>query len=202
MTDRIQQQLDFLAEIDKMKSVLRQTLLIDRSRRENDAEHSWHLAMTAMVLAEYAGPTVDLNHVLRMALVHDLVEIDAGDTFAYDTAGYADKDDRERAAADRLFALLPGDQGPMLRALWEEFEAMETPDARYAAACDRLQPLLHTYLTDGHTWTLGGGVTEEQVWQRMAVVEDAVPALWPFVQEVIAWGLRTGKLRPDLEAAQ
>ena len=111
MTDRIQQQLDFLAEIDKMKSVLRQTLLIDRSRRENDAEHSWHLAMTAMVLAEYAGPTVDLNHVLRMALVHDLVEIDAGDTFAYDTAGYADKDDRERAAADRLFALLPGDQG-------------------------------------------------------------------------------------------
>ena len=196
MTDRLKQQLSFLVEIDKMKSILRQTLLIDKSRRENDAEHSWHFAMMAMILAEYADPNVDLNHVLRMALVHDLIEVYAGDTFAYDTVGYEDKDAREQAAADKLFALLPSDQGADIRSLWEEFEAMETLDARYAAACDRLQPLLHNYLTDGHTWQIGGGVTAEQVKKRMAVIEDALPELWPFIQHVISWGLQTGKLKP------
>ena len=180
---RFDSQLSFLIEADKMKNVLRQTLLADGSRQETDAEHSWHLALTAMVLYEYRGLSgVSLDRAIRMSLVHDLVEIYAGDTFCYDEAANADKALREKQAADRLFGLLPEDQGVEYRKLWEEFDAMETPDAKYAAAMDRLQPLINNLLTQGHTWRLGH-VTAGQVYQRMAPIQEAAPALWPFVEQ-------------------
>src|SRR3954453_23834883 len=138
--DRLQQQLAFILEIDKLKSIFRQTILIDRSRRENTAEHSWHLALMAMLLSEYAETPVDVVRVMHMVLVHDIVEIDAGDTFAYDAAGIVTKKQRELDAADRIFGLLPPEQGSELRKLWEEFEAEETSDSHFANAIDRLEP--------------------------------------------------------------
>lgn len=182
--DRIAQQLAFVTDIDRLKNVLRRTSLCDSSRVENSAEHSWHLAMMAVVFAEHAGPGVDVGRVVRMVLVHDLVEIDAGDTFAYDDVGNGDREARERAAADRLFALLPDDQGPALRALWEEFEARQTPDARMAAALDRLQPLLANDRCSGGTWRIYH-VTRAQVLARMDPVREGLPALWPTVLEVV-----------------
>ncbi len=191
---RFDSQLSFLIEADKMKNVLRQTLLADGSRQETDAEHSWHLALTAMVLYEYRGLSgVSLDRAIRMSLVHDLVEIYAGDTFCYDEAANADKALREKQAADRLFGLLPEDQGVEYRKLWEEFDAMETPDAKYAAAMDRLQPLINNLLTQGHTWRLGH-VTAGQVYQRMAPIQEAAPALWPFVEQSIQDSVQKGWL--------
>ena len=137
---RLDQQLLFTAEIDKMTDILRQTMLISGNRRENDAEHSWHIAAMAMLLTEYAAEPVDIGRVVRMCIVHDLVEIEAGDTFAYDVQGNIGKAERERIAADKVFGKLPEDQGSMIRGLWEEFDAMETPDAKYAACIDRIQP--------------------------------------------------------------
>ena len=134
---RLERQVGFIVEVEKLKQVLRQTLLIDDKRQENDAEHSWHLALMALVLAEYAGDGVDILRVVKMVLIHDLVEIDAGDTFAYDEAGQVGKEERERVAAQRIFALLPAEQGDELARLWAEFEARQTADARYAAALDK-----------------------------------------------------------------
>ncbi len=193
MDERLKQQLQFILEIDKMKKILRQTILTDYSRQENDAEHSWHIAVMAMVLAEYAGPSVDINRVIRMTLVHDLIEIYAGDTFAYDTVGNQDKKEREEAAAGKLFAMLPSDQGKEIRMLWEEFDQMETPDAVFAAALDRLQPLLHNYVTEGHTWKRG--VTSEQVRRRMAVIEKANPRLYEVVCTILEQSLQKGYLK-------
>ena len=193
MNERFQQQLNFLVEIDKMKNVLRQTILIDQSRQENDAEHSWHFAVTAMVLREYAAPEVDISRVVKIALVHDLIEVYAGDTFAYDETGYEDKSERELAAADKIFGLLPSDQRDELYALWLEFEQMETPDAKYASAMDRIQPLINGYMTDDHTWRLGG-VTIDKVYRRMAPVKDATPELWEFVEHVINSAIEKGHL--------
>lgn len=191
---RFDSQLSFLIEADKMKNVLRQTLLADGSRQETDAEHSWHLALTAMALYEYRGLSgVSLDRVIRMALVHDLVEIYAGDTFCYDAAANQDKAQREKEAADRLFGLLPEDQGVEYRKLWEEFDAMETSDAKYAAAMDRLQPLINNLMTQGHTWRLGH-VTADQVYRRMAPIQEAAPALWPFVEQSIQDSIQKGWL--------
>lgn len=183
-TDRLAHQLAFIAEIDRLKSVIRRTSLCDDSRLENSAEHSWHLAVMAMVLAEHAEPGVDVQRVIRMLLVHDLVEIHAGDTFAYDVAGNGDREERERAAADRLFALLPGDQGARLRALWEEFEACATPDARFAAALDRLQPLLANDRSGGGSWRTHA-VTRSQVLERMEPIREALPTCWPVVLGIV-----------------
>lgn len=195
-SQRFSQQLTFLTQVDKMKNILRQTLLADGSRRETDAEHSWHFALMAMVLYEYCAlPHVDLNRVLKMALVHDLVEIYAGDTFCYDQAANQDKALREKESADRLFALLPEDQGVEYRKLWEEFDAMETSDARYAAAIDRLQPLINNLLTEGHTWKLGN-VAAVQVYERMDPIRTAAPALWPFVEKSIQESVEKGYLCP------
>lgn len=192
MKDKLKQQLEFLIEVDKMKNILRQTLLVDKSRRENDAEHSWHFALMAMTLFEYAGsPKVDINRVIRMALVHDLVEIYAGDTFAYDTAGYESKDKREQEAADKLFSMLPIEQGIEFRCLWEEFDAMETPDSIYASAIDRLQPFINNYKTEGHTWVMHK-VTSDKVYKRMETVKHALPELWEFVEYVIADSIKKG----------
>ena len=192
--NRLEQQMRFLVEVDKMKSVYRRTILIDKTRRESDAEHSWHFALMAMLLAEYADPEkVDCARVIRMALVHDLIEIYAGDPFAYDVQGNQDKRQRETEAADKLFALLPEDQAAEIRALWEEFDAMETPDAQYAAAIDRLQPFLNNYLTQGHTWGLGG-VKSAQVYERMDPIRVALPEVWPFVDKMIQESIEKGYL--------
>lgn len=192
--NRLEQQMRFLVEVDKMKSVYRRTILIDKTRRESDAEHSWHFALMAMLLAEYADPEkVDCARVIRMALVHDLIEIYAGDTFAYDVQGNQDKRQRETEAADKLFALLPEDQAAEIRALWEEFDAMETTDAQYAAAIDRLQPFLNNYLTQGHTWGLGG-VKSAQVYERMDPIRVALPEVWPFVDKMIQESIEKGYL--------
>ena len=153
---RLDQQLRFTAEIDKMTSILRRTMLVDGSRRENDAEHSWHIAVMALIFEEYAAEPVDISRAVKMCVVHDLIEIYAGDTFAYDATGNADKAEREAASADKLFAQLPAEQGAEIRSLWEEFDAIQTPDAKYAACMDRLQPFLHNTLTDGHTWVESG----------------------------------------------
>lgn len=193
---RLQQQLDFLKEIDKLKNILRQTILMDGSRRENDAEHSWHLAMMAMVLLEYADDQrVSLSRVLQMALIHDLVEIDAGDTFAYDEKGYESKEQREKQAADRIFGLLPEDQGSYYRALWEEFDAMQTPDSLYAGAIDRLQPLMHNIHTDGYTWR-NGKVNSEQVYRRMQPIRLGLPRVWPMIDEWIQQAIEKGQILP------
>ena len=182
--NRLDQQLSFIIEIDKLKTVIRQSLLIDMSRRENTAEHSWHLAVMATVLTEYAKEPVDVMRVLKMLLVHDIVEVDAGDTFAYDTAGYVDKDEREQKAAERIFGLLPGEQGEELRKLWEEFEARQTSESKYANALDRLQPLLHNSRTQGGTWRIHN-VTKDKVIKRMEPIKIGMPEIYPMVERII-----------------
>lgn len=185
----------FTAEIDRMTSVLRRTLLLDKSRRENDAEHSWHIAVMAMLFSEYASEPVDIGRVVQMCVVHDLVEIYAGDTFAYDIEGNADKEAREKEAADKLFAMLPGEQGQMIRGMWEEFDAMETADAKYAACMDRLQPFFHNTLTDGHTWA-ESGTNRAAVEKRMAVIKEFMPRVYDWVAANIDHAIEAGWLKP------
>jgi putative hydrolases of HD superfamily len=192
--DRLQQQLAFILEIDKLKSILRQTLLLDRSRRENSAEHSWHLAIMASLLLEYAQGPVDVARVTRIVLVHDIVEVDAGDTFAYDTVNLATKNERERRAADRIFGLLPPEQGGELRALWEEFEAEQTPEAQYANALDRLQPCLFNANTEGGTWKMHSP-TIDKVQKRMGPVKLYLPKVWPVVEKIINEAVEKGWIR-------
>jgi putative hydrolase of HD superfamily len=194
IADRLKLQLDFIVEIDNLKHVLRRTLTINEDRNENDAEHSWHLAAMAVILAEHvAGDPVDVSRVVRMVLVHDIVEIDAGDTYCYSGADPAEKLQRETRAADRLFNMLPAGQADELRALWDEFEARDTPEARYANALDRLQPLLLNYHTDGKTW-LKHGVTRDQVLERARPIEESIPALWEFVEELVDRAVARGIL--------
>jgi len=190
--DRLAKQIQFLREIDGLKTVLRMTSVADRSRRENSAEHSWHIATMAVTLAEHAPDGVHIDHVVRMLLVHDIVEVDAGDTFAFDVAANHDKADRERAAADRLFGLLPNETGTAFRALWEEFEAGQTPDARMANALDRFAALLqNTANDDGGTWRTHG-VSREAVLRRMDPIREGLPALWPYVLETVAQAVAAG----------
>lgn len=192
--ERLQRQLDFLREADKVKQVRRQTLVSGDGRRENDAEHMWHLALMACLLVEHAADeSVDLLRVIRMALIHDLVEIDAGDTFCYDDAGQADRVERERRAAERVFGLLPPDQARELRNLWEEFEARQTPDARFAAALDRLQPMLQNVYTRGAAWQRHG-ITRAQVLDRNRHIADGSPALWQCAMEAVEEAVRQGWL--------
>lgn len=196
MNERFEGQIKFLIEADKMKNVLRQTLIADGSRQETDAEHSWHLALMAMTLIEYAKDRdkIDLNRVIRMTIVHDLVEVYAGDTFCYDEDAKKDKALREKQAADKLFALLPPEQGREMRSLWEEFDAEETPDAVYACAVDRLQPLINNHLTQGHTWKKGN-VSSAQVYARMAKVKEASPPLYEFAVGIIEKNIEKGNLK-------
>lgn len=193
MNEIIRQQLDFLTELDKMKQIFRRTPLIDGSRRENDAEHSWHLAVMLMVLKDYAAPDVDINHAIQMALVHDLVEIYAGDTYAYDEKGYEDKLSRETAAAEKLYAMLPHQQSKQFRALWEEFDACETPSSLYANAGDRLQPFINNYLTGGEPWS-SNNITKSQALKRQEPVKHGMPALWEYVQNTINDAVAKGML--------
>ncbi|HET7228626.1 MAG TPA: HD domain-containing protein [Longimicrobium sp.] len=192
----LERRIRFALEADRLKSVLRRTRLVDGSRHENSAEHSWQLGLLAMLLADAAPAGVDQARVIRMLLIHDIIEVDAGDTFAFDTTGYLDKAEREKAAAARLYGLLPADQGDELRALWEEFEAEETPDARFAVALDRFQPLLLNFYGGGGSWR-EHGITRAQVLRRMSPIEHGAPALWPFVLEVISRACAEGWIAAD-----
>ncbi len=186
MSDRLEGQFAFLDEADRLKSVLRATTLCDGSRPENSAEHSWHLALYALVLADQAGPDVDIGRVIRMLILHDLVEIDTGDVPIHSADGQAhgsaEVQSAEALAADRLFGLLPADLGADFRALWEEFEAAETPDAVFAKSLDRVQPVMQNIASGGGTWTTYA-VTAEQLHVRVGTkIERGAPALWPWVR--------------------
>lgn len=196
MKENIKSQLKFLLEIDEMKNVLRQNLVANGSRRENDAEHSWHFALAAVVLAEHAkDKSISIDRVVKMALVHDLVEVYAGDTFAYDKEGYEDKEKREKEAADKLFSILPEAQGKMLRELWEEFEGFKSPESEYANALDRFMPLLLNFNTKGHTWRLRDDITSKNVYERMAPIKDGIPDLWETVCDMIEKSIELGYLK-------
>jgi len=192
--DRFRQQLEFILEIDRLKHVLRQTILMDRSRRENSAEHSWHIALTVMILSEYAGDEgIDFFRVMKILLIHDLIEIDAGDTYCYDERGRKDQAAREKAAAERIFRILPPDQAAMFRELWDEFEDRKTPESRFANALDRVQPFLHNYFTRGQTWQ-ENDIKSDQVKGRMQPVNDGAPVLWKYVSSLIDDAVKKGFL--------
>ena len=177
--------LRFALEIDSLKSVLRRNSVTDGSRRENSGEHSWHLALMAIVLAPHAGGPVDVGRVVEMLLVHDLVEIDAGDTFVYDSDARAQQEEVEQRAADRLFALVPGDEGVRLRATWDEFEAATTAEARFAHSVDRIAPLLLNHANHGELWA-DYGITGDRVRAYNAHIADGAPDLWAAAQALIA----------------
>ncbi|MCC7261622.1 MAG: HD domain-containing protein [Candidatus Latescibacteria bacterium] len=194
--ERLAAQVGFILEVDKLKQILRQTLVSGgQGRRENDAEHSWHLGLMALTLREYAAEPVELLRVVEMLLIHDLVEIDAGDTFVYDEAAQASKAEREERAAVRIFGLLPADQAARVRGLWEEFEARQTPEARYAAALDRYQPLLLNFATEGAAWRRHG-VRRAQVIERNRHIEEGAPVLWAAASELIEEAVRRGWILP------
>jgi putative hydrolase of HD superfamily len=188
---RLRRQLSFLVEVDKLKTIARQSPLAAAARRENDAEHSWHLALMVPILAEYADESIDVGHTMKLVVVHDLIEIYAGDTPLYDDEGRKSQEERELAAADRLFAQLPSDQAGEFRALWDEFEARKTPEARFAKAMDRLQPLLLNWMARGGTWQTPG-TTADIVRARKAVIGDASAPLWAAARALIDEGARRG----------
>ncbi len=182
---RLQQQIEFMLEIDKLKHILRRTILTDRSREENSAEHSWHIAMAVFLFSEYAqDQNIDWYRVIKMLLVHDLVEIDAGDTYCYDHQSRKDQAQREQKAAERIFKILPLDQSRSFRELWDEFENRETPESKYANALDRFQPFLQNYATKGQIWRKND-ITRHQVMDRMKPVYDGAPLLWNLVELLI-----------------
>ncbi len=192
--DRLGRQIAFILEVDKLKEIFRQTLLTQSRRRENDAEHSWHLCLVVIVLAEHANqPDLDVLRVLKMLIIHDIVEIDAGDTFAYDTARMADQHEREAIAADRLFGLLPEDQAREFRALWDEFEARATPEAKFAAGCDRFQPMLLNLHTEGASWR-AHGVTHDQVVARNQHMAAGSRVMWERISQLLAAAVADGLL--------
>jgi putative hydrolases of HD superfamily len=190
---RLADQLRFVLEADRLKSVLRRNTLRYDARRENSAEHSWHLSLMAVTFAEYAPPETDLARVITMLIIHDLVEIDAGDTFVYDAGAVATQAERERAAADRIFALLPTGQAEELRAAWDEFEDRRTSEARFARALDRLQPLLINHGTGGGTWQRHG-ITADLVRARIGVIGEGSPALGAYAADLVEDAVRRGFL--------
>ncbi len=194
--ERLEQQLRFIVEADKVKNIFRQTYMADGQRKENDAEHSWHLALSAVLLKEHMKEDVDLTKVMIMVLIHDLVEIDAGDTYAYDTAGAATKREREVKAADRIFGILPEDQGMYFRQLWEEFEAYETADAKFAHLLDNFQPLLLNDASDGKSWT-EHGVHKSQVCKRNERIPETSEIVWEKMQEIMDRHVERGHLKAD-----
>ncbi|NLX62980.1 MAG: HD domain-containing protein [Tissierellia bacterium] len=181
---KLKRDIHFIIELDKMKSILRQTSLIDGSRKENDAEHSWHISVMAMILHEYSNLPIDLCKVIKMLLVHDLVEIYAGDTFCYDKEGNASKEARELEAADKLFIMLDENKGKELRNLWEEFEEGKSNEAIFAAAMDRMQPIFSNYYNNGGTWKKHN-IKKEDVYKRMAPIKEASDELWEFVTNMV-----------------
>lgn len=184
ISERLRKQIEFMLEIDKIKSIYRQTYVLHEDRKENDAEHSWHLAILAFLLAEYANEPIDVMHVMKMVLVHDIVEIDAGDTYCYDAEGSKTKAIREEKAAERIFGLLPDDQKQEFYALWREFEDNITNNAKFANILDRIQPLLLNYTKDGISWK-EHDVCKSQVMNRIFVSTDASDSLAELMKSVI-----------------
>ena len=195
-SERFARQLDFIREIDKVKNIFRQTYLMDARRRENDAEHSWHIAVMAVILSEYAPAGTDLARVVQMVLIHDLVEIDAGDTYLFDDKANEDKAEREEAAARRIFGLLPDDTGADVMALWHEFEDRSTPEARFAALMDRFQPFLHNMATRGISW-MEHGVALSQVLDRMRPVLEPFPLFWDYLNAHARRAVEEGWLKDE-----
>ena len=193
---RLRQQLAFLMEIDKQKQIIRQTYLADGSRKETDAEHAWHLAMMCMILSEYANEKIDVPKTIMMVLTHDLVEIDAGDTYAYDQTGNQTKKERELKAADRIYGLLPEDQRKYLRALWDEFEAMETPEAKFANMLDKIQPVCLNDQSKGKSW-VEHNVCKRQIMERNSKTHEGSELLWDYIKKLIEKNVEAGFIRGE-----
>ena len=196
MDERLKKQMNFLLEVDKLKFISRQTYLSDGKRKENDGEHSWHLALMAVLLSEYSNEKIDLVKVITMVLIHDIVEIDAGDTYAYDTLGNQSKREREVKAADRIFNILPKDQAQKLRQLWEEFEAYETPEAKFAHVCDNVQPLMLNDATDGLAWR-EHDAKKSQVLQRNRRTGEGSQVLMEYITRILDKNVESGNLRDE-----
>lgn len=196
MEERLKKQMEFILEADKIKRIGRQTYLSDGIRKENDAEHSWHLALMAILLQEHSNQELDVLKVITMVLIHDMVEIDAGDTYAYDEAAHATKREREVAAADRIFGILPADQKEYLRQLWEEFEAYETPEAKFAHMLDNFQPLMLNDATDGRSW-VEHGVKKSQVLKRNARTAEGSEVIMNEVRKIVDKHVGKGHLQDE-----
>lgn len=194
--NRLKQQMDFIREIDKEKMITRQTYLSDGNRKENDAEHAWHMAVMVYLLQEYANEPIDIARTMMMVLTHDLVEIDAGDTYAYDAAGKATEHERETAAADRIFGLLPEDQGRLMRGLWEEFEAYETPEARFAHTMDNFQPMLLNDSNGGGDWK-ARGIKRSQTEKRNEKTGTGSREIWEYMKTLLDANVAKGSLKDE-----
>jgi putative hydrolases of HD superfamily len=194
--NRVSKQIDFLEHLDQLKLVLRQNLVMDESRRENSAEHSWHVATMAMVLFEYAPQSLDQSRVMKMLLLHDVIEIEAGDTFCFDVDANKDKEERERLAADKVFGLLPPDLSREFRSVWDEFEEGKTAEALFANSLDRFQVLLQNVNTRGGTWRIHN-IEKSRVIQRMLPIKTGAPLLWPVVLDYLDKACAQGLLRDD-----
>ncbi len=193
--DRLEQQFDFFREIDQEKMIQRQTYLTDGSRKENDAEHAWHMAVMTVLLSEYANEQIDVLKTVTMLLIHDIVEIDAGDTYAYDTEGQKTQRAREEKAAARIFGILPEDQQTKLRDLWEEFESGDTPEARFARTMDRIQPLILNDASGGISW-MEHGVHIDQLLERNRITPDGSKKLWEYAyQSMLLPNVENGKIK-------
>lgn len=192
--EKFAQQIDFIIEVDKLKSIFRKSLLTDNSRQENVAEHSWHLAVAVVLLEPYANfRNLDMLKVVKMALIHDIVEIDAGDTYAYDVKANEDKKEREEKAADRIYGLLVNSQQTEMKDLWHEFEERRTPEAIYVDSVDRFLPILHNFLTKGQQWQ-AFGISSQQVLERNHPIQEGSAFLWNFVTEIIHESVEKGYL--------
>ena len=197
--ERLDKQFDFIREIDKEKEIYRQTYLSSKNRTENDAEHAWHMAIMTILLGEYANESIDVLKTVTMLLIHDIVEIDAGDTYAYDEAAKATQEEREQRAADRIFALLPKDQGEKLYALWREFEEQKTPEAKFARTMDNIQPMMLNAATDGKAWT-EHQVKLSQILKRNAHTADGSQILWDYAKEnFLQTNLEAGTIIKDTD---
>ncbi|MBO5303302.1 MAG: HD domain-containing protein [Lachnospiraceae bacterium] len=192
--EKLEQQLRFLLELDKQKKIVRQTYLADGSRKEGDAEHAWHLAVMAFLLADYANEKIDVLKTIKMVLLHDVIEIDAGDTYAYDTCGLKTKQERELKAAERIYGMLPEEQKMEYRALWDEFEARETPEAKFARALDNVQPILLNHASGGRSWR-EHEVKKSQVMNRNAYTHEGSETLWEYIRNIIEENVKQGNLQ-------
>lgn len=193
MKERLKKQLEFVYELDQLKSINRQSYIADGSKHENDAEHSWHLALMCMLLSEHSNEEIDVLKTMSMVLIHDAVEIDAGDTYAYDESGNLSKRERELKAADRIFSILPKEQGENVRALWDEFEENQTPEAKFANALDRLQPIILNHLTKGRAWR-EHKVKQSQVRKRNQHVSEASKEFGELIEQIIQFNVEEGNL--------
>lgn len=195
--ERLKKQMEFIIEVDKLKDIIRQTNLTNGERKENDAEHSWHLALMAVFLSEYAKEPVDVLQVIKMVLIHDLVEIDAGDTYLYDEAGNGTKAVREQKAAERIFNILPGDQAEELFWLWQEFEDRKTPESKFANTLDRIQPVLLNDATEGRAWR-EHDVCIDQIMSKNEYTSQGSDVLWAYIQEVFEKNIENGNIKRSL----